>query len=554
MRRTRQRGLAAGKCLILRTAMLAWCIFLRADAGAQDALIKGVVWTQPAEIPTAYADLVAMRDMGVDAVRTDIVTNTHILAAADSLGMQLFQELPVAHYTAATLLDTLAFAQRVLAQAMVRSAPYAAARHFGLANLSDTSTPDACAYFEALSSAARRLPGARTYYNTPFTHADQCAYAVDLVLLDALEEADPAAMLRGWPHATPAGLATVGRYANEDVVGLLHPRSPESQARYLETHLNTLVGSDAAAAFVFRWRDPERSSGAYAPPGVYGLSSHAGHVRPSFFVVQGIFSGEQRAFAFAQGAHPHMPIPWHMLAGWLAIGLLGLMFYSSTRFRQTLHRYFFSHHFFVESIRDGREVLRASTGVFLIAQALCASVILSCVMQMAQHHAALNYVLAKMPPLLVDLAGPALHQSWTLIALCSALFVVLALLAVLVVAVLYRWIRRFTVAKAYVMMVWPLWPVIPLAWASLAIMSLPGPQALRGMVTICAFGLALAMAAVVRIVADLSRLDPTHSARVVLYFFCLCVLVAAGLALTFFWIAPEWADSLAFFLHLLTRT
>ncbi len=210
---------------------------------------KGVVWEAPPEYVQAARELRRIRAAGVDAVRTTVLRDERLLALADSLGLALYQDLPVAYLPAPALYDTLDAAARMLEAALERARGHPSARHFGLTSYSDTSTPAACAYVEALADRVRRHgpPGSRAYYLTPFARADPCAGAVDLVLLDALNRARPEALLDRWRAAHPdasarVGLGALGTWIDPQAArGRRVPHSAEAQARYLETHLSTLL-------------------------------------------------------------------------------------------------------------------------------------------------------------------------------------------------------------------------------------------------------------------------------------------------------------------------
>ncbi len=520
------------------------------SACAQDPPLQGVVWTQPDDLSLALADLRVMRGMGVEAVRTGLVKDKRTLAAADSLGLLLFQELPIEKYPASFLLDTLAFAQRLLTRAVVRSAPYQSARYFGLARASDTSVPEACAYFEALSPIARRLPDAKVFYSSAFITSDRCAYTVDFVLINALGSDTPAQSLRLWAHRAPAGLDAIGRHVLPNTAGLRHPHSPESQARYLETHLNALLQSDALALFVYRWRDHPRPG---YPSDNFGLVSGDNKQRPAYAVMRGIYSGEQRVFAFAPGTPRRASFPWYVALGWLAIGVIGVMYHNGARFRYTVRRYFLAHNFYVDSVRDGREVLVGPTTVMLLVQSLCAGIFLAALTGATQHLAAFRYMIGLMPPMLFSSTSAIISKPWALISMGSLLYSAALILASLLVALLYWWVPRITMAKAYIFVVWPFWHTVPLTVALLAATTLPGSQDLAATVIVCSIWGVMAVGAVVRIMADLTRLDPAR-ALTVSGIFCggwlLLGLSALGAVV---WLNPDWVEHMKFFWHLATR-
>ena len=167
-----------------RALLLAGTLLLLVSATAQETPLKGVVWNVPADIGRAEADLAVMRRMGVEAVRTEIILDGRILTQADSLGLVLFQDLPIEWLSATALRDTLDYALELLETAIERSADHPSARNFGLARLSDSSSPRGCEYFARLTERVRRLPRGRTYYVTAFVQDDLCSSEVDMVLID----------------------------------------------------------------------------------------------------------------------------------------------------------------------------------------------------------------------------------------------------------------------------------------------------------------------------------------------------------------------------------
>ncbi len=492
-----------------------------------------------------------MRDMHVNAVHTGLIQDERILIIADSFGLEILQEIPIAKLSASSLLDTLTYAQRILQDAVQRARPYRSARHFGLASASDTSDPEVCTFFETLSATIRLLPGAKAYYRSAFIEDDQCASAVDFVLLDALGPEDPAHTFSRWTHATPAGLGAVGRHVTADATGLLHPHSAESQARYLETHLNELLSSEAIAIFVYRWRDAARGERVH---NTYGLTSGAGTRRLAYDVVSGIYGGTQRAFAFPRGTPQRAAFPWHMVLGWLAIGMLGVLYYSGPRFRHALKRYFTSHSFYVESIRDGRGVLRSSTAIFVVVQALCTGILLATAVESVQHHAAFRYAVGLLSEDLAQETTKVLSGQWMLIGSLATIHAVLMLCIPLLLRLIYFWNHRLRVAKAYMIVVWPFWHVVPLALVAMTVSSLPTNLASNTILMVFCVWLLAAGAAAARVMIDLAMLDPRHFLRVIAFSCGTFTLLVAGMAGTMISLNPELPRSLEFFWHLATRT
>ena len=89
--------------------------------------VPGVVWEVPDEAQ-AVRDLLWMRQIGVQAVRTGVVESERLLGVADSLGLQLYQDLPVSSLSAAALQDSLTGAVQLLNRIVAKSRAHPSAR------------------------------------------------------------------------------------------------------------------------------------------------------------------------------------------------------------------------------------------------------------------------------------------------------------------------------------------------------------------------------------------------------------------------------------------
>ena len=117
-----------------------WCCILACPSitGAfAQVQFRGVVWDSDA--PPTVHDLVEISQAGIRAVRLPLLSDTTVLAYADSLGLHLFQDLPIRYLPAASLHDSLEFSTEQLLAAIRNGVKYNSARHYGLANYSDTS-------------------------------------------------------------------------------------------------------------------------------------------------------------------------------------------------------------------------------------------------------------------------------------------------------------------------------------------------------------------------------------------------------------------------------
>jgi len=517
---------------------------------AQPRVWKGVVWAAPADVAHAEADLIRMRAAGVEAVRTGLVREERLLSLADTLGLRLFQELPLDALPAARLADTLAFARETLRRALARARGHRSARHFGLARRSDTSDPEACDFFRAL--AGMRPDGVRLYYVSAFTTADRCRDAVDFALLDARDRLPP---VTDW---TGRGLATLGAWVDPDgPPGLRNPHAPEAQARFLETHLNALL--DAAnppvAVFVHRWRDadPDAPDADPEPPDPYGrrygLHDRAGRPRPAFDVMAGIYTGRQRVFAFPPGRAPGPGAPWIVLIGWAVVAMIAGHYVRSPRFRFMAPRYFLAHGFYCDAVREGRDVLPMTSALLLLAIAvsvgMTASVVFGAILDSRAMMSALQWLPGSVR---ITLAG-LLRQPWLLALTAGSLYALALAVWAGVLALVARRRRPLAPGQVFMLVVWPRWTLLPLMVAAMVLASQPvsagAAPALAGA------WLLLTLWATARTLLDFSRITRAPLSRTLTaaltHPFVLLGAPACFLAAAFF---GPW---LSFLRHLITR-
>ncbi len=532
-------------CVTGLAALLACAASLPAHAQLKGW--KGVVWAAPADVAKAEADLIRMRAAGVEAVRTGLVREERLLTLADTLGLRFFQELPLDALPAPPLVDTLAFARKVFAEALERARDHPSARHFGLARRSDTSVPEACDFFRAL--AGMRPDGVRVYYVSAFSEADRCRDAVDFVLLDGRDRLPPVTDWAG------RGLATLGTWVDPDGPrGLRNAHAPEAQARFLENHLNALL--DAAtppvAVFVHRWRDAAPDA-APEPPDPYGrrygLLDHTDRPRLAFDVVAGIYTGRQRVFAFPAGRAPGPGAPWIVLVGWAVLVMIAVHYARSPRFRFMAPRYFLAHNFFRDAIREGRDVLPMTSALLLLAIAAAVGMTASVVFGAITDSRAVLTLLHWLPdPLRTTLAG-LLGQPWLLALTAGSIYTLALALWAAVLAFLARRRRPLTPGQVFMLVVWPRWNLLPLMLAAMVLGARPvSPETAAAL---AAAWLLLTLWAAVRTLIDfthLTRGSPSRTlAAAFTHPFLLLGVPACFLAVAFF---EPW---LSFLRHLITR-
>lgn len=522
--------------------------------------LAGVVWSVPASRAQAVRDLVAMRRAGVRAARTDIVEDTLVLAVASRLGIALWQDLPVVGQPAAFLVRDAARLEAVLEQALARSQPYPAARHFGLARASDTSDRAARSYVERLSAAVRRA-GAASYYVTRFPYTDRCAALVDVVLLDA-RDSDPVAMLAQWRlrHDTPAGLGAVGTGVRPGRDGGWRTAGTEAaQARTLENQMVDLLtlAEPPAVTFVYRWRDagPEadaRLRGAEVTGIRYGLHDAAGAPREAFAVASGFFTGRQRVFAFNAGAavganRVASPL---LLLGWGLALSLGLFYAGAPKLSALAPRYFGRRDLYREAVARGYDLSATETAGLAAVLVVAVGVVLSATLRALGRTDALTAAMAAWSPEaqagLTDLVG----RPFALVVVAALAYAVWLLLVLLWLNVISGR-RRLRPAQALSLAVWSRWGWFPLMAASLVLAGVSPQTATLLAPAVLALGLLVEVVAGYRSMLDLVSVSNVSPPRALLVGFGVpFALAVAGVV----WLAVTAQAETGFLWHLATRT
>ncbi len=327
----------------------------------QGQSLKGIYWEPPAHREDAYAALLKMKRGGVEALRTPLIEDERILYWIDSLGIWLFQDLPLEGLTWRELRDTMDYASHMLREVLVRAQPYTHARYFGLLANSDVADGRMQPYVDTLARIVRNEgpPGSVGYYRTFFRQSDRAHDAVDLVLLDLLDVPEPAqALMQGASRKkVRVGIGSLGTYVDDNILpdDVHAAHSAMHQAYYLEQALRHMQG---IPLFVYRWKDAFPSedgsrcaSDAWLPRG-YGLHDQQGHERPSWEVVSGLFTGEGKMFLFPSGDFP-VPSPYNWIRFMGVLALLGfpLLWAAFPMVRRTTLRFFGARFFYVEALR-----------------------------------------------------------------------------------------------------------------------------------------------------------------------------------------------------------
>lgn len=533
------------------------------DTARSAPAARGVVWSVPGSRRAALLELERIRAVGATAVRVrGPIAYPSVLQRADSLNLRVYLDLPLRSLSAeglAAALDTIdAAAERVGAQAQ----QFASVAAVGLGASLDTSTPATCRLLDELASRVRaHAPDARLYYVTPFrAKADRCTDRVDRVLIDTRGLPDPVARWAAWQDGVSGvGVGSAGTWVDPGAGrGLLQPHSPERQARYLETALTTWIpdrtdldplNPDTVApppeVFVSRWK--------YEPAMLergYGLHTPEGDPRPSRTVVHGIYSGEQRVFAFERGIAPGSGASGAVAFGWVIVALLAILYARRPLFRRSLARYFTAHGFYCDAVREGRDTMPVASATLLAVTGIAIGVVVGGGAYAVQELPATSRVVEALPAgpasvLAAAIEAPLLTAAWT-----GGVGIVLLVLWAAALQLASRQWTALSAGQALMLVTWPCWPALPWMGAALVVASLNGTGAALQLGLVAAGGLAT-LAVVGRVLYDYAVVTRIPAAA------------AAGLALvsppalvagTVFILSVRYEVPVAFLIHLATRT
>lgn len=425
---------------------------------------KGVVWEIPSDYQEAAQDMLEMKLMGVNMVRTGLVFDSRLLSLADSVGLTFYQELPFYGLSARSLADSLAISDSLISVILARGRGHRSAGPIGLARNSDTTSQVACAEIRRLSSLTR-ASGTQSYYVTNFIESDLCSSDVDFVLIDALDVERPERLLSRWraTHLTPAGFARVGtnvmvgREAGTRISG-----SPEHQARFLEDVFARLQDTEVPFVFVHRWKDEATSIHQIPDPygRNYGLYNLDRDPRPALYVLRGVYLEKQDTFVFERGTTPLRPLNWYALVGWVLLSMMAIIYAGSPRFRSIIPRYFFAHGFYRNAVREAREVLPLTSTAILTITGLSIGLIATHVITSVRDSRLVLHLFAMM--------DAPLRSSLTLVL--DAPFVLAILMGSKALISMSLWMGLWIMAsgrrsplypsQALMLAVWPRWQVL----------------------------------------------------------------------------------------------
>jgi len=446
---------------------------LASSPRAPDTTALGVVWTPSSDPGTAVTELNRIDRLGATAVRLTRLPTDTVAVRADTLGLDLYVDLPVKYVPASQLQASLEGVASVLERLRTLAGQHPSITHVGLAHTADTTVPAACEILRRWTDRVHDGAGSlQTYYITPFAAvADRCADAVDRPLLDLRGHPAPVSHWQQWRAQTnSAGIGALGTWVRPGAAsGLRVPHSPEWQARSLERPLGRLIDSTQTSPpvlFVSRWQD---ASSPLLASRRYGLLDADGVPRPAARVVRGIYTGTQRVFAFPSGTPPAADSYGLLLLGWGLFALLGGLYAQSLFIRETVTRYFTAPGFYRDALRDGHDLHPGANVLLLgiVVGTLGATSVR--VARLAAQLPGTERVLAVFPsPLRTMGAGGVEHPVMAGVVIGGLALGALGLwMGALVLAA--RWESRFSFAQGLVLVTWPCWPALlalPLALAA----------------------------------------------------------------------------------------
>ena len=462
-----------------------------AEHAPADSTRRGIVWAPPASSDAALDALQRIAQTGADAVRLLHPPADTILSRADTLGLALFVDLPVAHVPASALADSLRAAEQTLNRLHRQTNRHESLQAVGLAHHTDTTIPAACDILAEWSEQVHAASTLDTYYVTPFApSADRCANATDRVLIDLRGRRAPLAQWRDWEAAHPGtGIGALGMWTRPDAApGLRVPHSPEQQARYLErtlTHQST-----PSIVFVDRWQD---AASPLLPSRRYGLHAATGQPRPAARVVRGLYSGTQQVFAFPNGNAPANTPYGLLLLSWMLVAVLGGLYAGRPFVRLTLSRYFRAHGFYRDAIREGRDLEVGATSVFLSIVTVALGIMGVCATRSAADAPLTETVLAAVPEGLRGLLAFGVEQPEAAGLLFGGAVLWFLLLWTTALVVTARRAGSFSLSQGLMLITWPCWLVVPaLPLALIATIEPPVPLPVLSAVLLLASGGAVA--------------------------------------------------------------
>jgi hypothetical protein len=457
-----------------------------------------------------------MHEVGVRALRlSKAPTNAPLLARADSLGLQLFVDLPVAYVSAPTLGDSLNTIRPLLNRLQQLALRHESIRYVGLAQGANTTNPATCETLQEWTRQIHEESSLRTYYVTPFAaSADRCTDATDLTLLDTRGHQRPVAHWQKWTDdQRPVGFGALGTWVTPHAgAGLLVPHSADQQARYLERALTAVADSLASSPpiFVHRWQDQE-------PPLLntrrYGLHTASGSPRPAASVLEGVYTGSQRVFAFPSGTAPSAAPHAFVVLGWGLLGLLGGLYARNPYVRETAIRYFAAHGFYRDALQEGRDMNPTVNVLLLLTVGVSVGMIATLCAHLITTQPSTVFVLEALPPSLRQPIASGLAQPLLSGAILGGVTFLLLSAWMIVLSLAAGPQTAFSVSQSLMLVVWPCWPALGgMLLALVAATTPPAPPDLLGLALLLG-GIGTLLAVNIRILRDYRAVTQVSAAK-----------------------------------------
>jgi hypothetical protein len=459
----------------------------------------GVIWDPPEDPSQAILDLRAMARTGISVVRVPAPMPTPLLAASDSLGIRVFQDLSARFLTGAELAASAASLQSELA--LVERSGLTAA--VGLAVVPQSGDAATCGVLERLSAATSLLSYIVSWNPSP----DPCSDSVDFVLYDS-------------PGHGAENSTVLGKSADHD---------PFDQARFLASRLADARTSQPV--LIFRWRD-QRSVEAYeASPGEgkFGLETGTGQARPARVQLRRMIGEGQFEFDMPPPLPARPASNRTIIMGWLVLVVLLGLYVRSPRLKPMVIRYFVGHGFYRTAVLETQGTMTGTSLTILACFGVICGLLfmqaLRVIPELGVYHVLWNWS----PRGVRSTADSVLAApTWPVIVLSTGI-VAAGLARVLLVRLVLGRRPRLVAGQILILTIWPLWAafaVLPIIMIASGLPLAGAGPILRPLLPIVA---GLLLWGAVR-----ANLDLTHAARagplatVMLWVLSPALLVAAA--------------------------
>lgn len=229
--------------------------------------------------------------------------------------------------------------------------------------------------------------------------------------------------------------------------------------------------------------------------------------------------------------------------------MLGVFYATSPRFRQMVPRYFQAHVFFLEAVREGREVLFGASTVLLTTLGISSGILVSVCLNGLRQTDAFALAVSWLPIATQASIAGLLARPIILAILAGCVYVVILLVWTFILALFSR--RKYPMSPSQVLMLvaWTRWPILFLLVGAMVVAVTPG-------IDLIAIGILLGGWLLVETLAVARTLyDLVGVSRVPAYFAIPCLLLHPGIlilgaaAISSLAYQPE----LAYLWHAITR-